>query len=158
MREDFEFDLPAALSVSWRMRVDVDQDRYEYTLPDGTPYAHLGNFSIKNADEQSAAIAVYKYESDGRIVAACPRDKARTHEVQLGAWNEFRLEIDFAEARQRGFVNGEALCDSTTMLVDLSGRWNSWGEAPGIRFDSGNHGLSITRYDDIVIRAIGEER
>ena len=35
MREDFDFDLPDVLSVTWRMRVDLDQDRYDYTLPDG---------------------------------------------------------------------------------------------------------------------------
>ena len=156
MREDFAFDLPDVLRVSWRMRVDKDLDRYGYTTQDGTRYAQLGSFSIKNADERDAGISIYKYESHKGIMASCPRDKARKHEVQLGVWADFRLDIDFGSGRHQGYVNGEMLCDAPTGFIDLSGRWNSWGEAPGIRFGSGNSGLTVTRFDDIVIRTVGE--
>ena len=155
MREDFDFDLPDVLSVSWRMRVDRDQTNYSYTQPNGVRYAHLASFSVKNADEFAAGISINKHETDRKIAAWCPEGDGKEFELQLGVWTEFRADVDFANGRQLRYANGELFCDTATSFVDLSGRWNSWGEAPGIRFGSGNNGTSITRFDDIVIRAIG---
>ena len=155
MREDFDFDLPDVLSVSWRMRVDRDQTNYSYTQPNGARYAHLASFSVKNADEFAAGISINKHETDRKIAAWCPEGDGKEFELQLGVWTEFRADVDFANGRQLRYANGELFCDTATSFVDLSGRWNSWGEAPGIRFGSGNSGTSVTRFDDIVIRAIG---
>jgi len=157
MREDFAFDLPDVVSVSWRMRVDKDLDWYSYTRPNGARYAHLGSFSVKNADEFAASISINKRETDRKIAAWCPEGDGKEFELQLGVWTKFRAVVDFASGRQLRYANGELFCDTATSFVDLSGRWNSWGEAPGIRFGSGNSGTSVTRFDDIVIRAIGED-
>ena len=134
MREDFDFDLPDVLSVSWRMRVDRDQTNYSYTRTNGARYAHLGSFSVKNADEFAASISINKRESDRKIAAWCPEGDGRQFELQLGVWTEFRAEVDFANDRQLSYANGELFCDTATSFVDLSGRWNSWGEACGFRF------------------------
>ena len=152
MRQDFAFDLPGVVSVSWRMRLDNDQDNYGGTDPSGARYADLGSFGVKNTDEVSASLSINKYESDGRIVAYCQEGGGSRPEVQLGVWTEFRMEVDFAAGRYSMYKDGVKFCERATGMVDLSGRWNSWGESSGMRFISGGSGASVTLFDDIVIR------
>ena len=158
MRRDFDDDLPGTVSASVRMRVDNDQDRYTYGS-DGARYAHFGSFSIKNSDEVAAGISINKYEADGKVVADC-RGEGTRHEVQLGEWTTFRLEVDFAAGRQTLYADDVQFCVADTSTVDLSGQWNSWGDPSGIHFGSGNsgNGPSVTRYDDIEIRASASDR
>ena len=157
MRKDFDFDLPPIVSVQWRMRVDDDDVREWWTLPDGTRFAQLGSFSIKNADELSAGVAIDKHESDGRIVARCLGGDGSQPEVQLGVWTRFRVDVDFGAGRQSMYANGRKFCDTATLPVNLSSRWNSWGESSGMRFLSGNHGVAVTRFDDIEV-AVRDDR
>lgn len=155
MRRDFDFDLPDTVSVSWRMRVDIDQDGYTYGEA-GAKYAHFGSFGIKDSDETAAGISINKYESDRRIVADC-RGDGSPHEMELGEWTDFRLEADFVAGRQTLYANGTRFCQRDTSTVDLAGRRNSWGDASGIHFASGNpgSGASLTLFDDIEVRATG---
>ncbi len=154
IRKDFDFDLPPVVSVSVRMRVDNDLDRYSFTLPNGAKYAVFASFAVKNADESRASFGIAKFESDQKIVAVCTGG-IRGPEVQLGVWTEFRMEVDFAAGRQAIYAGGEKFCELATDLVSVGG---SWGESAGIVYASGNSGsgASVTRFDDIVIRGTEE--
>ena len=154
MRQDFDFDPPEAVSVSWRMRVDEDLDNYGYTDPAGARYAHFGGFGVKDADERTASIGINKYASDWKIVAYCPEGEGRRPELQLGAWSNFRMDVDFETGLYSMHKDGEKFCETETGLADLSGGWNSWGQSSGIHFSSGNSGGSVTRFDDIMIRTL----
>ena len=153
MRKDFDFDLPEVVSVSWRMRLDNDQDNYGGTDPEsGARYADFGGFGLKNTDEVSASLSINKYESDRKIVAYCQEGGGSRPEVQLGVWTEFRMDVDFAAGRYSMYKDGVKFCERATRMEDLSGRWNAWGESSGMRFSSGNSGASVTLFDDIVVR------
>ncbi len=155
MHKDFDFDLPEVVSVSWRMRLDNDLDRYEYTDPEsGARYASFGSFGLKNTDEVGASLSINKYESDRKIVAYCQEGGGSRPEVQLGVWTEFRMDVDFAAGRYSTYKDGVKFCERATRMEDLSGRWNFWGESSGLRFSSGNSGsgTSVTLFDDIVVR------
>ena len=152
MRKDLDFDLPGVAIVSWRMRVDNDIDFDGYTDPAGARYVHFGSFGLKNTDEVEANLSINKYESDGKIVAYCPEGCGSQPEVQLGVWTEFLMDVDFTAGRVSLYKDGEPFCKLETGLADLSSRGNSWGERSGIRFGSGSHDNSVTRFDDIVIR------
>ena len=152
MRKDLDFDLPAVVSVSWRMRLDNDVNTYGYTDPSGARYGSFGGFGIKNTDEVTASVGINKYESDKKIVAYCRDGDGSRPQVQLGVWTEFRMDVDFAAGRYSMYKDGVKYCDTTTGMADLSGRWNSWGESSGIHFSSGNSDNTVTRFDDIVIR------
>ena len=154
LRQDFDFDLPEAVSVSWRMRVDEDLYNYGYTDPAGARYAHFGGFGVKDADERTASIGINKYALDLKIVVYCPEGKGRRPELQLGAWSNFRMDVDFETGLYSMHKDGEKFCETETGLADLSGRWNSWGQSSGIHFSSGNSGSSVTRFDDIMIRTL----
>ena len=155
MREDFDFDLPAAVSVGWRMRVDTDTEDYGYADPEtGDRFAHLGSFSVKNADEVGAVLGINKYQSAGRIVAYCPAGGGVRPELQVGEWASFRMDVDFMAGRSTMFMNDAMFCDTATQTVDLTDVLNSWSEHSGMQFGSGDSGDSITRFDDIVIRAM----
>ena len=154
MRQDFDFDLPEAVSVSWRMRVDEDLDNYGYTDPVGARYAHFGGFGVKNTDERTASIGINKYASDRKIVAYCPEGDGRRPELQLGVWSNFRMDVDFETGLYSMHKDGEKFCETETGLADLSGRWNSWGQSSGIHFSSGNSGGSVTRFDDIMVHTL----
>ena len=134
MRKDFDFDLPQVVSVNWRMRLDNDVNRYEYTDQSRGQYAHFGGFGVKNTDEVTASIGINKYESDKRIVAYCPAGDGSQPEVQLGVWTEFRMDVDFAAGRYSMYKDGVKFCERATGMADLSGRWNSWGDPSGIHF------------------------
>ena len=151
MRRDLDFDLPDVTSVSWRMRVDSDLTNYGYTDPDGASYAHYGGFGVKNTAGATAGFGIYKYQSDGKLVAYCAAGGGSRPELQLGAWHEFRMEIDFAAGRYSIYKDGVKFCDNTTGTADLSGRWNPWAEPSAILLSSGNSGSSVTRFDDIVV-------
>ena len=153
MRKDFDFDLPQIVSVMWRMRVDEDLDRYEYTDSTGARYANFGGFGIKNMDEVAASISINKYESDRKIVAWCPEGGGSRPGLEIGQWAVFRMDVDFSAGRYAMYMNGRKFCERDTSLADLSGRWNSWGESAAIRFASGNSDNTTTRFDDIVVRA-----
>ena len=131
MRKDFDFDLPSVVSVGWRMRLDNDVNRYEYTDPSRGQYANFGSFGVKNTDEVDANISINKYESDKRIVADCPDGDGSQPEVQLGVWTEFRIDVDFAAGRYSTYKDGVKFCERATGMVDLSGVWNSWGDSSG---------------------------
>ena len=152
MRQDFDFDLPPVVSVSWRMRVDKDLNDYSYTNPSGARYANFGGFSVKNSDEVVASVGINKYESDRTIVAWCPEPDGIQPEVRVGVWAEFRMDVDFAAGRYSMYKDGRKYCERDTGRANLSSRWNSWGESSGISFSSGNSGATVTRFDNIVIR------
>ena len=154
MRQDFDFDLPEAVSVSWRMRVDEDLDNYGYTDPVGARYAQFGGFGVKNTDERTASIGINKYASDRKIVAYCPEGDGRRPELQLGVWSNFRMDVDFETGLYSMYKDGEKFCERAIGFADLSGRWNSWGQSSGIQFSSGNSGGSVTRFDDIMVRTL----
>ena len=156
MHKNFDFDLPQAVSVSWRMRVDndVNPDGF-YTSPGGVKYVHFGRFGVKNADEIAAGIEINKLESDRKITAMCSADNPDRHEIQLGVWTEFRMDIDFVANRVSAYADGKKFCEWATWTVNLSSTWNDWGDPAGILFASGNSGSTVTRFDDIEVRATG---
>ena len=153
MRLDFHTDLPSAVRVQWRMRVDEDLHDYTYTDRDGARYAHLGAFTLKNWAGQTAGIGIDKYWADRRIVARCPAGGGFPWEVALGAWTEFRMDVDFEAGWISMYADGELFCERATGWADLSGRWNAWDEPSGMLFSSGNSGLTVTRFDDILVEA-----
>ena len=153
MRKDFDFDLPAQISVSWRMRVNRDLDSYTFTHSTLGDYAGFGSFGVKTTDEKNAVIQIRKYRSDGRVVAECGTNSGSRPEVKVGTWVQFQMDIDFDARRVKQYMNGVQLfCERSTGNVNLNREWNSWGEASGIRFVSQNSGSTVTLFDDIVIR------
>ena len=154
MRKDFDFDLPRAISVSGRIRINKDLRRYGYDRGDAE-YGHFGGFGVKNSDHVEASISLRKLRSDQKIYVACPggtEDGSYGREVPLGEWVEFQLDIDFVARNYAIHVDGVRFCEPRTGQVDLSGRWNSWGRSSGILYSSGNSDSTETFFDDIEIR------
>ena len=139
----FDFDLPPVVSVSWRMRVDDDVNTYPYTGPAGAQGTTIGGFFIKNSEDTFGGTLIFKYQSDRKIVAWCLEGGGSRPEVPLGVWTEFRMDINFAAEQYSIYKDGQRFCSSLFPL----GRYTS---PPGIAFVSGD---TVTRFDDIVIRA-----
>ena len=155
MRKDFAFDLPRAISVSGRIRINKDLRRYGYDRG-GAEYGHFGGFGVKNSDHLTASFSLRKLRSDQKIYAACPggtEDGSYGREVPLDEWVEFQLDIDFVARNYAIHVDGVRFCETRTGQADLSGRWNSWGTSSGIHYSSGNSDPTETFFDDIEIRA-----
>ena len=155
MRKDFDFDLPRAIRVSGRIRINKDLRRYGYDRG-GAEYGHFGGFSVKNSDHVTASLSLNKLRSDQKIYVACPggtADGRYGREVPLGEWVEFQLDIDFVARNYAIHVDGVRFCETRTGEADLSGRWNSWKTSSGILYGSGNSDPTETDFDDIEIRA-----
>ena len=153
MRKDLDFDLPAVVSVSWRMRLDNDVNTYGYTDPSGARYGSFGGFGIKNTDEVTASVGINKYESDkknrgllsGRRRKPAAGATGRVDRVPDGCRLRRGPVFDVQGRRQVLRYNHG---DGGTCRVGGT----RWGESSGIHFSSGNSDNTVTRFDDIVIR------
>ena len=148
VRKDFGFDLPALVSLSWRMRSD-------YRNADAARKGRA-SLSIKNGDEFSAGIVLVRVGSDGSVVASCPEGDGSQPQVQRGVWTEFQVDVDFAAERQTMYADGKKFCDTATSLVDPHFWAFSWGNPSGILFTAGGPDTSSgdmhMYFDDIVVR------